>query len=177
MEPSTRNTPGGNRLLPVFGLLAFLGIIAIGVIPAAREIEHTRTAIARLQADLRQQEALLPVYQSLQEQRERTLPEGIHVHARKPLEIDDLAALPNVFEELARSAGLELVSATPQVRSLRDGRETLRLDTRMRGDFQAFNTLLNLLNKMPFVETIETLGVEVIESAHEMHLSVWLAIR
>lgn len=177
MEPPTRNTPIGNLFLPAIGILAFLGVIVIGVIPSAREIEHTRTAIARLQADLRQQEALLPVFQSLQERRQQTLPEGIHVYAREPLEIDDLAALPDVFEELARRAGLELVSATPQVRSLRDGREMLRVDTRMRGEFQTFNTLLNRLNKMPFVETIENLGIDVIESAHEMHLSVWLAIR
>lgn len=177
MEPSPRNAPSGNLLLPAIGAMVFLAVLIIGVIPAARETERTRAAIVRLQSDLRQQEALLPVFQSLQARRQQTLPEGIHVYAREPLEIDDLAALPDVFEELARTSGLELIAATPQVRSLQDGREMLRIDTRMRGEFQTFNALLNRLNEMPYIETIENLGIDATASGHEMQLAVWLAIR
>ena len=178
MEPSSRKTPQGSLLLlPAVAALILVVLICFGVLPSAREIDNTRTAIARLQADLRQQDALRPVIQSLQERRVQALPEGVHVHAREPLKIDDLAALPEVFEALARKSGVELISATPQVRSLQDGREMLRVDTRMRGEFLTFNALLNRLNEMRFIETIENLAIDVTELGHEMRLSVWLAIQ
>ena len=177
VETSKRSTPRWNVLMPAAAGTILLAIIVIGVIPSAREINDTRLEIERLEADLRQQEALLPLFRSLQARREQTLPNGVYVTERVPLEIDDLAALPYVFEALARTSGLSLISATPQVRSLRDGREMLRVDTRMRGEFQTFNALLKRLNEMPFVETVESLGIDVVETGQEINLSVWLAIK
>ncbi len=177
LEASPRSTPRWTFLMPIAAGVALLAIVVIGVIPSAQEISDTREEIERLQTDLQRQQALRPLFLSLQERRARTLPNGIHVAERTPLEIDDLAALPYLFEALARTSGLALISATPQVRSLRDGREMLRVDTRMRGEFQTFNALMNRLNQMPFVESIETLGIDVVESGQEINLSVWLAIR
>lgn len=177
-NPSTRKKPQGSLLaLPAIAAMVLLAIIFIGTLPAVREIDKTHAAIARLQADLRQQRALLPVYQSLQKRKEQSLPKGVHVFAREPLRIDDLAALPDVFESLARDSSVQLVSATPQVRSLRDGREMLCVETRMRGDFLTFNATLNRLNEMRFIETIESLTIDVTELGQEMRLSVWLAIQ
>ncbi len=113
----------------------------------------------------------------MQQRKKKSLPEGISVNELEPLKIEDLAELPDVFETLARESEVELVSATPQVRSLQDGREMLRIDARMRGEFLAFNTLLNRLNEMRFVESIESLIIDVTNLGHEMSLSVWLAIQ
>jgi hypothetical protein len=177
LQTSPRSTHRWNFLMPAAAGAAFIGIIVVGVIPTFTEIQETELEIERLQADLQQQETLQPLFLSLQERRGRTPPNGVHLAAREPLEIDDLAALPYLFEALARTSGLSLVSATPQVRSLRDGREMLRIDTRMRGEFQTFNALMNRLNQMPFVEAIESLGINVVETGQEINLSVWLAIK
>ena len=140
-------------------------------------IQPATAARISLKADLHQQNALLPIYVSLQDRKKRTLPGHIHVKELQRLNIDDLATLPDVFENLARESDVELVSATPEVRSLHEGRELLRVDTRMRGDFLDFNNLLNRLNEMPFIESIESLGLDVTNLGHEMSLSVWLAIQ
>jgi hypothetical protein len=167
----------GKLFLPAIAVIALLALIFIGVLPSSEEIDNTRVSIGDLQADLEEQKALFPVYLSLQQRKKKSLPEGIHVYERQPLKIEDLAALPDVFETLARECEVELVSATPQVRSLKDGREMLRIETRMRGEFLTFNILLNRLNEMPFVESIESLAIDVTNLGHEMSLSVWLAIQ
>ena len=167
----------GKLLLPIIIVIALLALVFIGVIPSYREIDKTQADIQKLQADLTQQRALLPIYLSLQQRKNKTLPEGIHVGEHQRLEIDDLASLPDVFETLARESNLELVSATPEVRSLQDGRELLQVDARIRGEFLTFNLLLNRLNEMPFVESIESLAIDVTNLGQEMSLSVWLAIQ
>jgi len=172
-----RTSTASKLFLPALIGIAFLGLIFIGVLPANREIAETHIAIEELQADLTQQKALLPIYASLQQRKNKVLPEGIHANDLQPLKIEDLATLPDVFESLARESGLELVSAVPQVRSLQGGREMLQVDTRMRGDFLTFNLLLNRLNEMRFIESIESLAIDVTNLGHEMSLSVWLAIQ
>ena len=133
MGPHARRSTKGKLFLPAIAGMSFLALVLIGVLPSSREIDEIRVTIEGLQADLQQQKALLPVYISLQQRRKESLPEGIHVNELQPLKIEDLAALPDVFETLARESEVELVSATPQVRSLQDGREMLRVDVRMRG--------------------------------------------
>ena len=53
----------------------------------------------------------------------------------------------------------------------------LRVDARMRGEFLTFNILLNRLNEMRFIESIETMAIDVTNLGQEMSLSVWLAIQ
>lgn len=168
----------GKLLLPVIIGIAFLALVFMGVLPSNREIDNTRATIGQLEVDLQQQRALLPIYLQLQKQKKALLlPEGILVSEPQRLKIDDLAMLPDVFETLARESKVELVSATPQVRSLQDVPEMLRVDARMRGEFITFNNLLNRLNEMPFVESIESLAIEVTNLGQEMSISVWLAIQ
>ena len=53
----------------------------------------------------------------------------------------------------------------------------LLVDARMRGEFLTFNNLLNRLNEMPYVESIESLAIDVTNLGQEMSISVWLAIQ
>lgn len=164
-------------MLPTLFLLVLLALGLLGIVPTYWDIEKARTSIAKLQADLQQQKTLLPIYLSLQQPKKQSLPEGISVNGIQPLEVENLADLPDVFEALASESKVELVSITPQVRSFQGGREVLRIDARMRGEFLTFNTLLIQLNEMRFVETIESLAIDVTSLGQEMSLSVWLAIK
>ena len=177
MGPNARTSTKGKLTLPTIFVVVLLALGLFGVLPSYRDTDKTRASIEELQADLQQQKTLLPIHLSLQLRKKKSLPEGISVNELQPLKIEDLAELPDVFETLARESKVELVSATPQVRSLQDGREMLRIDTRMRGEFLAFNILLNRLNEMQFVESIESLTIDVTNLGHEMNLSVWLAIQ
>ena len=177
MGPNARTSTLGKLALPAIFVMVLLALVLLLVLPSSREIDKTRASIEELQADLQQQKTLLPIHLSLQQRKKKSLPEGISVNELQPLKIEDLAELPDVFETLARESKVELVSATPQVRSLQDGREMLLIDARMRGEFLAFNTLLNRLNELRFVESIDSLTIDVTNLGQEMSLSVWLAIQ
>ena len=177
MGPNARTSTKSKLALPALFAMVLLALVVFGVIPSSREIDKTRASIEELQADLKQQQTLLPIYLSVQQRKKKSLPEGISVNELQPLKIEDLADLPDVFETLAGESGVELVSATPQVRSLQDGREMLLVDAHMRGEFLTFNILLNRLNEMRFVESIESLSIDVTNLGQEMNLSFWLAIQ
>ena len=177
MRPHVRTSIVGKLLFPILAVVALLVLVFLGLLPTVRNIDETQGELVQLEADLHQQNALLPIYTALQKRKKQSLPEGVHANQLQRLQIDDLATLPEVFENLAREAEVELVSATPEVRSLENGTELLRVDARLRGDFLSFNTLMNRLNEMPFVESTESLAFDVTNLGHEMSLSVWLAIQ
>ena len=157
--------------------IAYAVFFALAVISSSREIKRASTEVERLKAELHAQRSLLPIHALLERGKTRSLPEGVHAHERQPLDLEDLASIPEVFEGLAKESGVELILATPEARSLREGRAMLRVDTLMQGEFLTFNSLLNRLMEMQFVEAIESLGIEITDSGQEMSLSVWLAIQ
>ena len=175
--PGAHTPTKGKLVLPAIFILVMLVLVLTGVLPAARGIEAAHASIGKLQVNLQEQKTLLPVYASLQQRMSMALPEGISANELQPFNIEDLDELPDAFETLARESGVELVSATPQVRSLQDGREMLRIDAHLRGEFLAFNVLLNRLNDMRFVDSIESLSIDVTNLGQEMNLSVWLAMQ
>ncbi|MGJ8695193.1 MAG: hypothetical protein ACSHYF_02670 [Verrucomicrobiaceae bacterium] len=172
-----RTSTGGKLALPAILTMGLLGIVSFGVLPTTQGIARTRASIVELQADIKDQKAFIPIYVPLQRRKQEPFPEGISVNELQPLKVEDLAELPDVFETLARESNVDLVSVTPQVRSLQGGREMLRVDARMRGEFPKFNKLLNRLNEMTSVDSIESLAIDVTDMGHEMNLSIWLAIQ
>ena len=177
MGPTARTSTKGKLALPTIFAMVLVALVLIGVRPSSRDIDKTLLSIEELHAGLEQQRMLLPVYLSLQHRKNKSPSEWIPVNELQPLKIEDLGGLPDVFETLARESGVELVSATPQVRSLQNGREILRIDARIRGEFLAFSTLLKRLNEMRFVGSIESLTIDVTHLGQEMSLSASLAIQ
>ena len=174
---NARPTVRAKMALPAIFLLVALGVALVGIWPTSRNITKAKADITKLQEDLKRQNTLSPINRLLIQQKKMTLPDGISVNQIQPLKRDDLANLTELFENVARDAKVELVSVTPQARSLKDKRRVLQVDTRMRGDFLTFNTLLSKLNEKAFVDTIETLSIDVTKLGPEMNLSVWLAIQ
>lgn len=174
---NTRTSTRQKLALPVIFLLVLGAILLTGILPATRELDRVKNKIENLGLDLKRQEILLPIHFQLQKQKKRSLPEGILVQEVKALEVEDLDELPAVFEKLASLGKVKLISVTPQARSLEGDRELLRVDTLMRGDFENFQLLLNRLNEMPILDTVESLAINVDELGQEMSLSVWLAIK
>ncbi len=177
MAKNSRTSTSLKFALPVILIVALLTVIFIGVLPTSRGIASTKKAIVELKADIEEQKAFTPIFIPLQRRKNDSLPEAIAVNQLEPLKIDDLAELPEVFETLARESQVELVAVTPQVRSLQGGREMLRVDARMRGQFLTFNKLLGGLNKMKSIDSIDSFTIDVTDLGHEMNLSVWLAIQ
>ena len=177
MSTKSRTSTKGKLFLPALFAVVSVLIILFGVVPASQKIVTTRVAIEELKADLKEQKVLRPIFLTLEQRKKKPLPKGISVNELQPLKVADLADLPDVFETLASESDLELISATPQVRSLQDERELLLVDARVRGKFFTFNSLLNRLNDMRFIKSVESFSIDVTDLGAEMSVSVWLAIK
>lgn len=177
MKPYERTSIQQKLIFPSVFAIIFIALIFYKVLPLAQDISRSRFIIEELRADLNEQNQLRPIYLTLEQRKKKSLPDGIAVNKLEPLKISDLAELPDAFEALARESKVELVSATPQVRSLQGGREMLLVDINISGDFMSYSLILNQLNKIKFIETIESWAINVTGLGHEMTLSVWLAIQ
>lgn len=184
MDPINRKKKS-RSLLKTFGsyssmlVLCVVGLLLLvfgGIAPTAREIEQTRERLADRQEELEQQKVLAPVYASLQERINEMTVESLAPAKETPLRLEDFSALPSLFENLASDVGLEFLAATPQLRSMRDGNEALRVDARMRGEYSNMQTLLLQLSTLPSVEGLDGLTIEVTEGGKEIRLTLWLGI-
>ena len=163
-------------ILPaVFLVIVFL-IALFGILPTTQAITATHGKIDVLEADLERQKILFPVWLKLQQSKEESIPEGISVRTVTPLNSENLDGLREVFEKLARSSQVELISVTTDVDSLEGNTKLVRLDCQLRGDFNNFRETLGKLNELPMLQTVESLSIEVAEAGYELNLSVWLAI-
>ena len=169
----------------LFGMFSGLLIICVagllillfgGIVPAARNTEDTRAEIESLRAELQKREALLPVYALLRQQAETAPPDHLIVPEPRRLPLDELPGVPALLEEMAAANGLELVSATPQVRALSEGRDGLRVDARLRGEFLPMRDFLLSLGGFPSMERLEGVSVMAVDAGRELRVTIWLKI-
>lgn len=177
MGTTVNGSIGAIFAMPIALIVGVLGIVLFGVLPIMIGIGKTEASIQKLEGDIAEQEALIPIYLPLVSQKEITLPAEVVVREVEPLQVDDLAGLPLVFQGLANKAEVDLQSVNPQVRSFQGGREILRIDTALRGNFVNFKKFLNLVNEMESVDSFQFFAIDVTDSGHEMKLSIWLAIQ
>lgn len=177
MGRNGRTSTGGKLVIPILCIMVLLAVIVVGVLPSSQGITKTRASILDIQADIKDQKSFIPIYTPLLRRKQDSLPESIAVNELQPLKVEDIAELPDVFEMIARESQVELVSVTPQVRSLQGDLELLRVDALMRGEFLTFSNLLKRLNEMTSVDSIESFAIDVTNLGTEMKLSVWLAIQ
>ena len=161
---------------PIVFLIVLLLIALFGILPTTKAITKTHRNIDVLEAQLERQKNLLPIWVKIQEHKKNSVPEGISARPIIPLDSEKLDNLREIFEQLARSSQVELISVTTDVDSLERGTKLVRLDCQLRGDFNNFRKILGELNELPMLKTIESLSINVTELGYELNISAWLAI-
>lgn len=164
----------GMLIICVCGLLL---LILGGILPTSHGINATRAEIADLRASLERREALLPMHNLLVEQKNSPVPTGFTLPERARLPIADLPSVPSKLILIAREAGVELIAATPQLRSIQNGSDAVRVDTHIRGDYMKMRDFLLRLGEMPYLDRIEGMTVQTMGSGREMQLILWLGMQ
>lgn len=164
----------GMLLISVIGLLLLL---FGGIFPTLRQMDRTRGEIEQLRHDLQRRETLQPVYQMLTDRISAPLPADLALPDPVPLALADLPGVPGLLERIADEAGLEMISAAPQVASMAPATDSLRVDARARGNYDSMRGFLLLLGALPSMQRIEGLTIHTGESGLEMRLTLWLGIK
>jgi Tfp pilus assembly protein PilO len=154
-------------------LLVFLFAVVFPMNNWSKDLD-SRTAEAKFK--LQEQQTLLPVYQALKAESEKTLAATLPMPPKSPLPRARINTLPGSFAISAKRSGMSLVSAKPDLTGLTGTFQTLPVNIVLRGQFVDFRKFLVGLGGMPFVERIEEIAIQEAADTKEFKLKVWVAI-
>lgn len=162
-------------ILCATGILLF---VFIGLYPLQSSLSEQDRGLASLRARIEEQKLLFPLYQEMlllgkDHKKEGNLPPA---SVKTGLSVDQLADISILFKTLAKECALEMVSVTPDVKSLTNNSKNISVQLVVRGDFLKFRRLLFELEKLPYMEHIEEILVQESAGGKELRLKTWLAV-
>jgi len=153
-------------------LLVFLAVIY----PMQRAAVGLDRQIKEMKGQLDEQKALLPIYEALKV-RNQTAPAGaLPTPERSKLSRKLVGTIPFTFRKIAREAGMEAVSVTPDVPSLLSRPGQLLVHLVVRGDFMNFRKFLIGVGQLPYLERVEGIEIQPDPYAMEYKLKIRLAM-
>ena len=157
----------------LFFLLVFMLAVVFPMNNWSKDLD-SRTSETKLK--LQEQQTLLPVYQSLKVESEKTLEATLPMPPKSPLPRARINTLTGSFAISAKRSGMSLVSAKPDLTGLTGTFQTLPVNIVLRGKFVDFRKFLVGLGGMPHVQRIEEIVIQEAADTKEFKLKVWVAI-
>lgn len=162
-----------------YGALCLAGILVFivgGIVPAHRFAVRLQSDTTRLKREVTEQEALLPVYQTLNRMMLVDMPQSFLSPAQGRLPQASISDIPSILSSMARECDVEAVSVVPQVQSIAGGQGFLLVDSAFSGDLDGFRKLFMKLGSLPYVRHVEELGLAKTAQRKDLKLKIWLAI-
>ena len=162
-----------------YGALCLAGILIFvvgGIWPAHRFAVRLQSDATRLKSEIAEQEALLPVYQTLNRMMLVDMPQSLVNPAQGRLPQASISEIPAILSAMARECDVEAVSVVPQVESIAGGQGFLMVDSAFSGDLDGFRKLFIKLGSLPYVRLVEELNLTKTAQRKDLKLKIWLAI-
>ena len=163
-------------LLRVFffggGILLF---VLLAILPSLKESKALDNQIVDINARIKEQELLSPVYDSLLKKSKTKPPLGLNVVPLKKLKRNETDKVAQVFLEMARQSKLQLTDYAPEIQSLIGDTETMKVNVLLKGEFIDLQPFLNQLSQLPYLVKMEEITIKSVKDTKEMHLRLWLA--
>jgi hypothetical protein len=157
----------------ISGVLLF---VLAGIVPQQMSVTRLDNKIASIQFQIDEQKSLYPYYQMLhagpQSGRSKVLP----FPAMSPLSRTNIDTVPSIIREQAQKAHIDMVAASPDLKTLGGEQGFLLVNATLRGDFLSFRKFLIGLGGVPCLEGIEEIGIQQNEDSMEFKMKIWLAI-
>jgi hypothetical protein len=156
------------------GILIF---VLLGIVPASHSLKELDAQIAEAGYRFEGQKTLLPLYQSLQGRSEKKKESQVlPLPEQGKLPQDRIHTLPTSFGNAAKTSGLTLVSALPNLNALTGDAQFLSMDVVLRGNFLRFRNFLVQIGSLPHVHHIEEISIQGKAEAMEFRVKVWVAV-
>lgn len=155
------------------GILAF---VLAGIYPSYRSMVRMDRSIADLKAQIEEQKILFPLYEKLREDLAAKSLKVQSSSSKSGLPAHRMDDLSRIFGEIAANCGLELLSVTPDVKSLVDDPHFLSVRLMLGGSFFNLHKFLLELANLPYLWGIEELRIQEGLVGKEYLLKVWLMI-
>lgn len=158
------------------GVIAILLFILLGIFPAGKSLADLDARTTEVKYRIEEQQALAPFYQPLKDRSGKEDLKFLPLPAKGSLPHAMISTIPAVFGDAARSSGMSLVSASPQLSAVAGGAQTLPVNVTLRGNFFNFRKFLISIGGIPYVQHIEEISIQEVPGAREFMLKILVAV-
>jgi Tfp pilus assembly protein PilO len=158
------------------GVVVILLFILLGIVPAGKSLADLGARTTDVQYRIEEQKALAPFYQSLKDRGGKEDLKFLPLPAKSNLPHAQVSTIPTVFGDAARSSGMSLISASPQLSAMSGGAQTLPVNVTLQGSFMNFRKFLISIGGIPYVQNIEEISIQEAPNTREFRLKILLAV-
>ena len=159
-------------------LLIFGGGIAIFVLmiilPAQNTAKNLDQEIGKIKSRIEEQKILSPVYKSLKKKSTITPPEGIILPKKEKLVRGDTEKITSTFQKISDDSGLTLTGFQPDVNTILNNADFLRVDILVEGEFFDLQNFLIQVCQLPYLELIEVIKINPTKNTNQFGLQIWM---
>jgi Tfp pilus assembly protein PilO len=164
--------------------LLYIGLCLIGVaifllggiLPASKTLAELDHQAAMAGFRLEEQKTLAPYQQMLKANEGKKGSDMLPMPERGKLPQAQINTIPLSLGNLAKTSGMSMVSAVPNLKAMTGDALLLPVNVVLRGSFADFRKFLIALGGLPYVEHIEEITIQEKPDAREYRLTLWVAI-
>ncbi len=157
-------------------LAGLLVIVLAGIIPNFISSARLDREISSVQFRLEEQDKLYPVWQLLKNNAQHKVLMVLPFPAKDRLSRKLIDLFPATFKDMAKKAGMDVISISPDLNSLSDSSNFLIVNAVIRGDFFNFRKLLVNLGEVPYSERVEEILIQQNQDNMEFRMKIRLAL-
>jgi Tfp pilus assembly protein PilO len=172
-----------NVIKPNFTYIATCcGLIIItllaGIWPYQKIISDQQEEINTLSYQIKEQEVLSPVLQTLIESANLSGNELLMMEKDQADIIpQDTSSISQYFKQSALKSGLNVISLVPELKSLTKDSRYLPFELKLHGSLHGLRSFLMTIGRLQFLEHIETIDIYSRGRIKEYFLKVWVAYK
>jgi len=159
-------------------LLIFGGGIAIFVflviLPAQTTAKNLDLEIGKIKSRIEEQKILRPVYKALKKKSTIAPPEGLTVPEKEKLVRGDTQKMTATFQKITADSGLKLAEFRPDVNTILNNAEFLKVDILLEGEFFDLQNFLIQVCQLPYLELIEVIKINPVKNTNHFGLQIWM---
>ena len=157
-------------------LAGLLVIVLAGIVPNIISSASLDRKINSVKFQLEEQDKLYPVSQLLKKNAQKKVLTALPFPARDKLSRKLIDLFPATFKDMAKKAGMDVISISPDLNSLSDNSNFLIVNAVIRGDFFNFRKLLINLGEIPYSERVEEIQIQQNRDIMEFKMKIRLAL-
>jgi hypothetical protein len=155
--------PQRSVLLTLVCSLGLLAFFLLTILPNQKALRRLENETAHLKARLAEQEVLLPVYRKFYEVIDSTRTVKVSrlaFPAPQSLSADQAAGIETVFRAMAAAAGLKARQMSPELNSIINASQSLRLVISANGNMENIRRFLLKLGELPYLTQVESIRIQ-----------------
>lgn len=147
----------------------------VGIYPNEQLINQIDADIEALNAQVKTQEILSPIFKDLLKETQQSIPENLPIPDKGQMANNAINRINTIFNQIAIDNKVEFRNAIPDARSYLEESGFLTINVSFGGDFFDFRNLLFSICRLPYLESIDQLHIETIGDKKVINLKLRLS--